>query len=264
MLTDTHCHLDFDRFDEDREAVVGRASDTGLVRILNPAIDLRTAQAAVRLAERHEIVYAAVGLHPNSADEWDSELLQMLRELTRHPKVVAVGEIGLDYYWDKTPQDLQQQVLKQQLDLAGEAQLPVVIHNREATDDVLAILLGWQRDLAKAGNSLADRPGVLHSFSGDLVAAERAIAANFSIGITGPVTFKNAPELQAIVSALPLETLLIETDSPYLTPHPHRGRRNEPAYVALVAEKVAEIKGVSPDEVIRATGENARRLFRWG
>lgn len=263
MLTDTHCHLNFDRFDEDREAVVGRASETGLVRILNPAIDLETSMAAVELAERYEMVYAAVGLHPNSAVEWDGVLLEQFRSMAQHPKVVAIGEIGLDYYWNKAPHDLQQEVLRRQLDLAAEVKLPVVIHNRESTDDVLAILLDWQRSLAERASPLAARPGVLHSFSGDREAAGRAIAADYFIGITGPVTFKNAPDLQELVADLPLDRLLIETDAPYLTPHPHRGKRNEPAYVTLVAKKIAALKGLAVEEVIRVTGENARRLFGW-
>lgn len=263
MLTDTHCHLNFDRFDADRGAVVGRASETGLVRILNPAIDLQTAQAAVALAAQYEMVYAAVGLHPNSAMEWDEGLPGTFRRLAEDPKVVAIGEIGLDYYWDEAPHDLQQEVLRRQLELAAQVELPVIIHNRESTADVLAILLEWQAALRSAGNPLADRPGVLHSFSGDRDAAERAITANYFIGITGPVTFKNAPDLQALVKDLPLDHLLIETDSPFLTPHPHRGKRNEPAYVALVAEKIAALKGLEVEEVVRVTGENAHRLFGW-
>jgi TatD DNase family protein len=263
MLTDTHCHLDFDRFAEDREAVMERASDTGLVRLLNPAIDLATAQHAVRLSEKFSVVYAAVGLHPNSALEWKDSLSTEFRDMAKHEKVVAIGEIGLDYYWDKAPRDVQHRVLQQQLELAAEVDLPVIIHNREATQDVLSILLEWQRGLSQVGHPLAQRPGVLHSFSADVKAARQAIAANFYIGITGPVTFKNAPQLQALVRTLPLNRLLIETDAPFLTPHPFRGKRNEPARVRLVAEKIAELKGLEIDEVIVATGENARRLFLW-
>ena len=263
MLTDTHCHLDFDRFAEDREAVVERASETGLVRLLNPAIDPATARQAIRLAERFPMVYAAVGLHPNSALAWTGAMQGELRELAGHPKVVAIGEIGLDYYWDDAPPEVQQRVFKHQLDLAAALSLPVVIHNRNATQDVLAFLLEWQAGLAAAENPLAERPGVMHSFSADEAAARRAIGANFYIGITGPVTFKNAPELQALVRALPLERLLIETDAPYLTPHPFRGKRNEPARVRLVAEKIAELRGLPVEEVIAVTGENAGRLFAW-
>jgi len=263
MLTDTHCHLDFDRFAEDREAVVERASETGLVRILNPAIDLETAKHAVRLAERFPMVFAAVGLHPNSAVEWSDSLLDDFRQLCGHEKVVAIGEIGLDYYWDDAPPDVQQRVFRRQLSLAAEVSLPVVIHNRDATEDVLSFLLAWQAGLAEAGHPLAERPGVMHSFSADEAAAQRAIGANFYIGITGPVTFKNAPDLQALVGSLPLERLLIETDAPFLTPHPFRGKRNEPARVRLVAEKIAELRGMAVEDVIAVTGENARRLFAW-
>lgn len=263
MLTDTHCHLDFDRFAEDREAVVERASETGLVRLLNPAIDLATARHAIRLAERFPMVHAAVGLHPNSALEWTDELCDAFRLMAGHAKVLAIGEIGLDYYWDDAPPDAQQRVFRRQLELAAEVSLPVVIHNRDATEDVLEILTAWQAGLQAEGHLLAERPGVMHSFSADEVAARRAIAAKFYIGITGPVTFKNAPDLQALVVAVPLDHLLIETDAPFLTPHPYRGKRNEPARVRLVAEKIAELKGLSVEEVIAVTGANAQRLFGW-
>ena len=240
-----------------------RASETGLVRLLNPAIDLPSAERAVQLTEKYDSVYAAVGLHPNSALEWEDALEDAFRDMAAHPKVVAIGEIGLDYYWKDSPPDVQRRVLKKQLALAEELSLPVVIHNRDATEDVLEILLGWQQGLADAGNPLAERPGVMHSFSADEAAARRAIAANYFVGITGPVTFKNAPELQALVTALPIEHLLIETDAPYLTPHPFRGKRNEPARVRLVAEKIASLKGLPVDDVLQITAQNAGRLFQW-
>ncbi len=263
MLTDTHCHLDFDLFAEDRDEVIERASETGLVRILNPAIDLETSKNGIRLAEKYPMVHAAVGLHPNGAVEWTDELLEGLRRLSAHEKVVAVGEIGLDYYWKKAPAEVQQRVLKRQLALAEEVNLPVIIHNREATADVLAILLDWQQELAEKGHPLAERPGVMHSFSADEDAAFSAIRAHYYIGITGPVTFKNAPVLQALVKVLPLECLLIETDAPYLTPHPYRGKRNEPARVRLVAEKIADLKEMEVGDVIARTAANAERLLCW-
>jgi TatD DNase family protein len=263
MLTDTHCHLDFEHFDADRDAVIQRAREAGIARILNPAIDLPTSRRAVALAERFEMVYAAVGVHPNSAMGWEVDTAAELRDLAAHPKVAAIGEIGLDYYWDDAPHEVQAGVLRAQLELAGELGLPVVIHNREAGLDVLPLLAGWQAELAAAGNPLAGRPGVLHSFSGTEAEAEAGLEANFCIVITGPVTFKNARDWQGVVARLPLESLLMETDAPYLTPHPHRGKRNEPAYVKLVAEKVAELKGVSLDEAARVTGASAARVFGW-
>lgn len=262
-LTDTHCHLDFNSFDSDRQQVLERAWQAGIQRILNPGIDLQTSQTALELSENHPFVFAAVGVHPTSASGWDSSLLPALRKLAQHPKVVAIGEIGLDYYWDKTPVPDQKQALRDQLALAAELCLPVVVHNREATEDILAILLAWQSELESKGSPLAARPGVLHSFSGNSEHALRAAAAHFYIGITGPVTFKNAPELQKGVQETPLEHLLIETDAPFLAPHPMRGKRNEPAYVRHVAEKIALLKGCTIDDVASQTARNARHLFGW-
>lgn len=262
-LTDTHGHLDVEHFDADREAVLARAWQTGLGRILIPALDLVSCRAALALAETDPRLFAAVGVHPNRATSWRDATLDELRELATHPKIVAIGEIGLDYHWDFSPPELQRRVLHIQLALAAECRLPVVIHNREATGDLLAMLLEWQAALAAGGNPLHERPGVLHAFSGDAEAAQKALAANFYIGIAGPVTFKNAADYQALVASLPLSRLLIETDAPYLAPHPHRGQRNEPAYVRLVAEKIAALHGLSLEAVARQTTENAHRLFRW-
>lgn len=263
MLTDTHCHLDLEHFDADRDAVIARAWDTGLERIMIPALDVESCHRVLALAETDSRLFAAVGVHPNSAKTWDDTTLDTLRALAAHPKVRAIGEIGLDYYWDFAPKELQHPVLQAQLTLAAELHLPVIIHNRESTEDVLAMLIAWQTELAATGNPLATCPGVFHSYSGDADAAQRALAANFLLGVTGPVTFKNAPALQKLVADLPLEKLLIETDSPYLAPHPHRGKRNEPAYVKLVAEKIAALKKMAFEEVIRQTSENAKQLFEW-
>lgn len=263
MLTDTHCHLDLEHFDPDRAAVMARAWETGVERILLPALDVDSCRRVLALADTDPRLFAAIGIHPNSAKTWDDQTLDSLRALAAHPKVVAIGEIGLDYYWDFAPKEVQHPVLHAQLALAAELNLPVIIHNRDSTEDVLAILLAWQAGLSASRHPLAERPGVLHSYSGDAEAAQKALAANFLLGVTGPVTFKNAPALQALVTDLPLERLLIETDAPYLTPHPHRGKRNEPGYVKRVAEKIADLRGITDADVIRQTGENAARLFRW-
>lgn len=263
MLADTHCHLDFDLFTPDREAVIARARQAGVDRILNPGIDLESSRAALELAEKYDIVYAAVGVHPNESTTWDGDTLRTLRELASHPKVVAIGEIGLDYYRDRAPRDLQQKVFQEQLMLAAELSLPVVIHNRQASDDVMEILKEWQVELMGANVLLAEHPGVLHSFSASEQAAHEAIGLNFYIGITGPVTFKNAPDLQQLVAHIPLDRLLIETDAPFLTPHPHRGERNEPAYVRFVAEKIAELHNLPVEMVSNSTSINAGRLFHW-
>jgi TatD DNase family protein len=262
-LSDTHCHLDFERFEDDRDQVVDRARDAGITRILNPGIDLVSSQAAIKLADKYAEVYVAVGIHPNSATTFDQSTLPRLREMASHPKVVAIGEIGLDYYRDRAPRELQQRIFRLQLELAAEVGLPVVIHNRQATADVFEILKEWQAQLVLSRSVLANRPGVLHSYSDNEKNGFKAIAVNFYIGITGPVTFRNALELQKVVAALPAEHLLIETDAPFLTPHPRRGQRNEPALVVWVAEKVAELHSCPVSEIARATSENAARLFNW-
>jgi TatD DNase family protein len=263
-LTDTHCHLNLNIFQEDLASILERAWERGLRRILVPGIDLPTSRSAVALAEQHPNLYAAVGIHPGDASTWDAHSLAGLRELAEHPKVVAIGEIGLDYYRDRSPRPLQRQVFRAQLELAGELGLPVVIHNRESTEDLWAELAAWRSELARAGAGLAQRPGVLHSFDGSAPFALQAISNGFFIGISGPVTYKNALERQTVVASLPLDHLLIETDAPYLTPHPYRGRRNEPAYVALVAEKIAALHDQTVDEIVQATWENAALLFGWG
>jgi TatD DNase family protein len=208
-------------------------------------------------------VYAAVGVHPNDALTWQADTLAQLRESAADSKVVAIGEIGLDYYRDRAPRDLQRRVFLEQLALAAEIDLPVVVHNREATGDTLEILAGWQAELRESGSPLADRPGVLHSYSQAEEPARQAMALNFYIGFTGPVTFRNAPDLQRVAAALPIDRLLVETDAPFLAPHPQRGKRNEPAYVRLVVEKIAELKEMSFDSVASITTANAERLFRW-
>lgn len=264
MLIDTHCHLDFEQFDEDRLAVVANARRAGVGVILNPSVDLENSFTVLALTAKFDGLFAAIGVHPNSSNSWTNESKAKLKEMAQDKKVVAIGEIGLDYYRDKAPKDVQQKVLHEQLELAAEMEVPVIIHNRESSADVLAMLLDWQAELIRADSPLAHRPGVLHSFSGDLAMAEKAAAAHYFIGFTGPLTFKNAPALQQIASALPIENILVETDSPFLAPHPHRGKRNEPANVKLVAEKLAEIRELPFEEVATITTGNAQRLFRFG
>lgn len=264
MLIDTHCHLDSEAFDADRDEALARAGEAGVTVMLNPSVDLQNSAKVVQLAEQHENVFAAIGLHPENSAQWDASGAEKLKELAQHPKVVAIGEIGLDYYWDKAPKLIQQQVLQEQLTLAAELKLPVIVHNRETGTDVIKMLLDWQAELVLAGSPLAQRPGVLHSFSGDQAMAESAVAAYFFIGLSGPLTFKNAKELQEIAAGLPLENILVETDSPYLSPHPQRGQRNEPAKVRLVAEKLAELKDLQSSEIAAATTANAQRLFNFG
>jgi TatD DNase family protein len=272
-LTDTHCHLDYNKFDTDRAEVIQRATDSGLVRMLVPGLDHASSVAAVRLAESTPSVYAAVGFHPTDLDKFSESAFQQVKELAGHPKVVAIGEIGLDYYWVKESDKraFQREALKQQLQFAKEMGKPVVIHMREENDtwfgeasvDLLEILSNWQANLQ---SPLRERPGVLHSFNGDLETAQKALALNFYIGITGPVTYPkaDAARKREIVRQLPLDRILIETDSPFLPPVPHRGKRNEPAYVLHIADKIAEIHSKSPAEIADLTTTNAARLFAWG
>jgi len=259
VLIDTHAHLDLPQFDADRAAVVERAQAAGVEVIVNAGADMDSSRRAVALAEQYLEVYAGVGVHPHDAKQVDGDALAALRELARQPKVVAVGEIGLDFYRNLSPQDVQRRAFQAQLAWAARLGKPVIIHDREAHAEVLKALTSWAAGLA--GSPLAGRVGVLHSFSGDLLMAKRAIDLGFYISISGPVTYQSARRLAEIVQALPLNRLLIETDCPYLTPHPHRGKRNEPAYVRLVAEKIADIKGLTVDMVAAATTANARLLF---
>ena len=271
-LTDTHCHLDFHKFDEDREAVIQRAEEAGLVRILIPALSVTSSLSAIKLAESHPMLYAAIGVQPNESLTWDNASIAALRKLAVNPKAVAIGEIGLDYYWESAPHDHQQRVFREQLDLATELELPVIIHLREKGDaidgpcyeDAITILEAWVTGLGTDKDALRRNPGVLHSFSGSLETAQQAISLNFCIGITGPVTFKNAWYKQEMVAKLPLEHLLIETDAPYLSPHPHRGKRNEPAFVSEIADKIAGLQSRNQEEVAIVTTRNATRLFSWG
>jgi TatD DNase family protein len=270
-LTDTHCHLDYNKFDSDRAEVIQRAIDSGVIRILVPGLDHRSSVAAVRLAESTLGVYAAVGFHPTDLDKFSTATFQQMKDLAGHPKVVAIGEIGLDYYWVKENDKRvhQREALKQQLQFAAEMDKPVVIHMREENDawfgeasvDLLEILNAWHAGLK---SSLRERPGVLHSFNGDLETAQKALALNFYIGITGPATYKNADKKREIIRQLPLDRILIETDAPFLAPVPHRGTRNEPAYVLHIADKIAEIHSKSPAEIAALTTTNAARLFAWG
>jgi len=270
LYVDTHCHLDFNRFDSDRSEVLERARTAGLRRILNPGINLGSSRDAIGLAEANPEVYAAVGVHPNDGLSWDETTLEALRELAKYPKVIAIGEIGLDYYRDRASQYVQKMIFREQLELASEMELPVVIHSRNAskrderaTADVLDIISGWHRDLNSSGSKLAERPGVLHSYGGSLDMALEAISLGFWIGVTGPVTFHKADDLRAVVSGLPVESILIETDAPFLTPQPYRGKRNEPAHVRYVAGKIAELHNLSVENFTEITAANAKRLFNW-
>lgn len=239
--------------------------------MLVPGLNLESSRAALGLAAQFSSVYAAVGVHPTESEAFDTSTLRLLRELARAPKVVAIGEIGLDYYWvaDPAEQAHQRDLLRAQLALAAELSKPVILHCRErddasrgpCIDDLLSVLREWRLASRATGAPL---PGVLHSYSGSLDDAQQAIDLGFLIGVTGPVTYKNADNRRQVCGGLPLNSLLIETDAPYLAPQPHRGKRNEPAFVAHIADKIAEIHSQSAEEIAVVTGANANRLFSWG
>ena len=308
-LTDTHCHLDLEEFDKDRQAVIQRALDAGISRIIIPALNVESSHKVASLSISHTNLFAAIGFHPTEAGKWEKISANQLKEiwlasLTRsrepsgqirgsiqgkslestyqvtdnlpknHPtnKIVAIGEIGLDYYWDSSTHDLQKVVLKQQLDLAQEFDLPVILHSREKNDseqgdcmdDLLGLLEVWIKGRVQAKNNPGESAGVLHSFSGSLEAARRAIDLNFMIGVTGSITHRNANKRREIIAAIPLDKLLIETDAPFQSPTPLRGKRNEPAFIRSIADKIAEIHMTTLARVANITTDNAARLFGWG
>ncbi|MFL6561036.1 MAG: TatD family hydrolase [Bacillus sp. (in: firmicutes)] len=252
MLFDTHAHLNDNQYNEDLEEVIKRAECEGVTNMVVVGFDRPTIQRAMELAERYEFIYACVGWHPVDAIDMTEEDLVWIEELTTHPKVVAIGEMGLDYHWDKSPKDIQKEVFRKQIRLAKKVNLPIVIHNREATADIVEILK--EEGAEEVG-------GIMHCFSGSPEVAKECVKMNFYISLGGPVTFKNAKKPKEVAAEIPLDKLLIETDCPYLAPHPYRGKRNEPSYVKLVAEQIAEIKGLTLEEVAEATTRNAKKLF---
>jgi TatD DNase family protein len=252
-MIDTHCHLEMKAFDGDRDEVVRRAREAGLEAVITIGSDLAGCKGAVELAGRYGLVYATVGIHPHDASSFNAETFAQLRTWIKKPRVVAVGEIGLDYHYDHSPRDVQREVFAMQLSFARESDLPVVVHSREAKADTLRIL----------EESEVNR-GVMHCFSGDVDMAAKALSMGLHISIAGPITFRNASRLKEVARMVPDERLLVETDAPYLTPEPFRGRRNEPAYVVHVAQELADLRGVSPRDIDRITTLNARRLFGTG
>ncbi|MFO7943808.1 MAG: TatD family hydrolase [Anaerolineales bacterium] len=268
-LVDTHCHLNFEAYEEDLDQVLNRAWEVGLERVLIPALDLRSSKEVVELAERDPRLFAAVGVHPNRAETWSAETVNALNELARHPKVKAIGEIGLDYFHDRAPREVQNKVFSRQCALARECNLPVVLHVRNAAEgersciiDLLEELKKWPQDTEEETPAKGGR-GVVHSFSGNVEEARQVIALGYLVGITGPVTFEKAKTMQDVAAFSPSTSILIETDGPFLTPHPHRGKRNEPAYVKYIAEKIAQLRACSAREVGEVSTENADCLFQW-
>ena len=252
MLIDTHVHLNAEQFKEDREEVIERAREAGVKRMVVVGFDEETIPLALEIAESHEDIYAAVGWHPVDAIDYREEHLDWLEELTSHEKVVALGEMGLDYHWDTSPKDVQEEVFRKQIRLAKKVNMPIIIHNREATADVLRIL---QEEHAE------EVGGIMHCYSATQEEVQPVLDLNFYISLGGPVTFKNAKEVKEVAKIVPLDRLLVETDAPFLAPHPNRGKRNEPAYVKLVAEEIARLREMDVEELATITTENACRFF---
>jgi len=259
-LVDTHCHLNLPEFERDRAEVLGRAAVAGLEAMVIPAVDLVTSRGAVGLAEQNDSLFAAVGIHPHAADDWSEASRLELRSLARSSRVVAIGEIGLDYYRDRTPRPIQQTALEAQLDLAAELGLPVILHSRQATEAILETLRPWALSLPAP---LKGRCGVLHAFDGDLQVALDAADAGFYLGIGGPLTYPSASGLRGILARAPDARLLLETDAPYLPPQGHRGQRNEPSFLPLVAARLASLRGWEPAQAAQRTTANAACLFGW-
>lgn len=253
MLFDTHVHLNAWQFLEDREETIQRAFQAGVEYMTVVGFDHETIPLAIEIAESHQNIYAAVGWHPVDAIDMTDKELEWIEKLSKHPKVVALGEMGLDYHWDKSPKDIQKDVFRKQIRLAKKLNMPIIIHNREATEDIIQIL---QEEKAE------EVGGIMHCYSDSVEYVQACLDMNFYISLGGPVTFKNAKLPKEVAKQVPLDRLLVETDAPYLAPHPNRGKRNEPEYVKLVAEKIAELRNMTFEEVSQITTRNAMNVFQ--
>ncbi len=252
MLTDTHAHLNAPLFQEDQATVIQRAKDEGITTIVNVGFNRETIPSSIALTEQYDFIFSSVGWHPQDAKDMQIDDLDWLEQLTAHEKVIAIGEIGLDYYWDTTAKDIQQRVCREQIQLARKVKLPIIIHDREAHQDIVKLLK--EEHAHEVG-------GIMHCFSGSWEMAKACLDMNFYISFGGPITYKNAKQPKEVLAQVPIERLLIETDCPYLTPHPFRGTRNESSYLKVIAQSAAEIRGMSFEELASVTTENARRLL---
>lgn len=253
MLIDSHVHLDDERFDGDRDILIKSLKSNGIELVINIGADMKSSVDSIELAKRYDNIYAAIGVHPHSASEMTENTLDELRDMAKEDKVIAIGEIGLDYYYDNSPRDIQRKWFREQLELAKELDLPVIIHSRDATKETYDIIKEAQDGTLR---------GVLHCFSGSVEVAMEYIKLGFYISIGGTVTFKNSRVVREVAEAVPLDKFLVETDCPYLTPEPYRGKRNEPMFVKYAAEKIVEIRGISFEELSKATNKNTKELFR--
>ena len=251
MFIDSHAHLDDRRFNKDRDMIIKNLKENKVDYVFNIGADLKTSEASLRLAKKYDNIYAVVGVHPHSAKTVNEKTIERLRTMSKEDKVIAIGEIGLDYHYDNSPRDVQVKWFKEQLKLAKEVDLPVVIHTRDAAQETFDILKKESQGLR----------AILHCYSGSVEMAEEYAKLGFYISLAGPLTFNNARVSREVAKAIPLGRLLIETDCPYLTPVPYRGKRNEPMYVRYVAEELAKIKGISVEELARITTENTKKAF---
>lgn len=251
MIFDTHAHYDDGQFEEDRNEILASMPELGVGTIVNVSATYESCERVIALAQKYPHVYAAVGIHPDEVGVLDDEKFAAMKKLFQKEKVVAVGEIGLDYYWDNEPHEVQKEWFIRQLELAKELELPVLIHSREAAADTMYIMKTYAQGLS----------GVIHCYSYSKEMAEEYVKMGFYIGVGGVVTFKNAKKLKDVVEAIPLEKIVLETDCPYMAPEPYRGKRNQSSYLQYVAEKIAELKGISVEEVIAVTEANARKMY---
>ncbi|MCK5087326.1 MAG: YchF/TatD family DNA exonuclease [Melioribacteraceae bacterium] len=255
MFIDTHTHLFFHNFDEDRDEVIKRAIDAGVKYMLIPGTDFNTSKQAIELAEKYDSIYAAVGIHPHDTKDWKDDWINELRQLASHEKVVAIGEIGLDYYYDFSPKEIQIRAFEKQIELAIELELPIIVHNRESNEDIMNFARKFKDTKLKAQ---------YHCFAGGVKDARELIEMGHYISFTGNVTFKKADNIRNVLSRVDTGNMLLETDSPFLTPVPHRGKRNEPSYIPLIAKTVAEVHHLSVNDVARTTSYNAYKLYGIG
>jgi TatD DNase family protein len=263
FLADTHAHLNLEAFSSDLDEVIQRSLDQGVARILVPGIDLETSRQAIKLAEKYPFVYAAVGIHPNSQLLWNADIANQLSGMALHEKVVAIGEIGLDAYHSPDSIPEQKKLLAAQLEISAQAQKPVIIHSRETISEITTILMDWVDRLVEGRNRLSDSPGVVHAFEGDLHHAEQLVQHHFALGIGGQITYKNHTDLNEIVIKADFDYIITETDCPFLTPNPLRGKRNEPQYIRIIIDRIASIKQIEPAQAASVLFQNASRLFRW-
>ena len=251
MLFDTHAHMNDEAFDIDREQMILGLQDKGIEYVMNVGCSLHSSGDCIAMAEKYPFVYASVGTHPDAADEVDASVIEQYRRMAKHPKVLAIGEIGLDYYYESVPREVQQKAFRMQMELARELKMPVIIHERDAHDDAMRIVKEFK-----------DVTGVFHCYSGSAEMARQLVNMGWYIGFTGVLTFKNARKAVETAEKIPLDRIVLETDCPFMAPEPFRGKRNDPGYLYRMAERLAEIRGISVEEAHAATMENAKRLYR--